>query len=133
MVGLNWPQPYLLHALCGPDEDESVAEQENLTALVRHAIVNLSGFPLEGFNVKESGAGGSDHLRFQAVGVPTTFFIGGATYYTYHTKGDLLIYMEQVAGGRDWLIKGFKTVAWVGFYTAMLLDNENTIRQVARD
>jgi hypothetical protein len=64
--------------------------------------------------------------------VPIVFFYGASSseYEAYHTEDDTLEEMERVAGSKENLIGGFDTVAWMGFYLTLLLDNDNTVHQM---
>jgi hypothetical protein len=133
MAGINYPAPYALRAIVAPDEDPDVIEQEaliNLTNKSAHQILNLP--KVEGVSVVEESHRGSDHYRFEQIGVPVVFFYGmsASDYEAYHTPDDTLEEMERVAGGKDNLIAGFGTVVWTGFYLTLLLDNDDTIHQM---
>jgi Zn-dependent M28 family amino/carboxypeptidase len=96
MAGLNYPAPYELEALIGPDEDPELIEQG--------ALINLT----------------------------TVFFFGADDdeYSAYHSPDDTLEEMKKVAGSKENLVGGFETVAWMGFYLTVLLDNDDTVHQV---
>lgn len=129
MVGLNWPLPYNLLVLTGPDENDDVEDCPELNKVANDAVTKYLGYPLDGIDIHESSGGGSDHLSFQRVGVQTYFIYGNAPYIQYHRRTDLLVDMVAYAGGRDRLEDGFATVAWIAFYITLLLDNNETLHQ----
>lgn len=133
MAGINYPAPYDLRAIIGPDEDENVIEHQDLITLTNKTAHDILRYPrVTGVNVMEESHRGSDHYRFEEIGVPIVFFYGASSseYEAYHTPDDTLKEMERVAGGVENLIAGFDTVIWMGFYLALLLDNDNTVHQM---
>jgi hypothetical protein len=133
MAGINYPAPYDLRAIIGPDEDPEVIEQEALIKLTNQTAHTILNYPrVNGVNVVEESHRGSDHYRFEQIGVPIVFFYGASSseYEAYHTEDDTLEEMERVAGSKENLIGGFDTVAWMGFYLTLLLDNDNTVHQM---
>ncbi len=132
MAGINYPAPFALRASVGADDDPGVIENEELIRLTNQTAFQILGYPREtGVRVIEESHRGSDHYRFEEIGVPIIFFHGASTseYEAYHTPDDTLEEMERVAGGIDNLIDGFDTVAWIGFYLTLLLDNDDTVHQ----
>lgn len=132
MAGLNYPAPYELEALIGPDEDPEIIEQGAFINLTNKSAFDILHYPRDtGVLVKEDPFGRSDHVRFQDIGVPTVFFFGADDdeYSAYHSPDDTLEEMERVAGSRENLVGGFETVAWIGFYLTVLLDNDDTVHQ----
>jgi hypothetical protein len=132
MAGLNYPAPYELEALIGPDEDPAIIEQGALINLTNKTAYDILHYPKgTGVLVKEDPFGRSDHVRFQGIGVSTVFFFGAddEEYSAYHSPDDTLEEMERVAGSKENLIGGFETVAWMGFYLTILLDNDDTVHQ----
>ncbi len=129
MVGLNWPQVYQLNVLVGPDEHEGVVENPELLNISSRVIHKILRYPSSGFDPKESGEGSSDHESFWSVGVSTIYYAGLIVYPGYHNKVDDLATMEVLAGGRERLKDGFETVVWVSYYTTILLDNDELIKQ----
>ncbi len=132
MVGINYPAPYELRAIVGPDEDPQEIENEHLINLTNRTAREILGYPYpDGVNVYEESHRGSDHYRFEQIGVSIVFFYGqGADDYdAYHTQDDTLQEMERVAGGRENLEGGFDCVAWMGFYLTLLLDGDDIIHQ----
>ncbi|MEE9151188.1 MAG: M28 family metallopeptidase [Thermoplasmata archaeon] len=132
MAGLNYPAPYELQALIGPDEDPELIEQGALINLTNRTAYEILDYPKEtGVLVTEDPFGRSDHVRFQNIGVSTVFFFGAGDdeYSAYHSPDDTLEEMERVAGSKELLIGGFETVAWMGFYLTVLLDNDDTVHQ----
>ncbi|UCE74548.1 MAG: M28 family peptidase [Methanomassiliicoccales archaeon] len=133
MAGINYPAPYDLRAIIGPDEDPEIIEQEALINLTNRTAFEILDYPrITGVYVLEQSHRGSDHYRFEQIGVPIVFFYGASAneYEAYHTPDDTLEEMERVAGGKDNLIGGFDTVAWMGFYLTILLDNDDTVHQI---
>ncbi|MHA2428580.1 MAG: M28 family metallopeptidase [Candidatus Hermodarchaeia archaeon] len=133
MAGINYPAPYDLRAIIGPDEDEEVLEQEAMLTLTNRTAHEILDYPrYSGVNVSEESHRGSDHYRFEEIGVPIVFFYGASSgeYPAYHTIDDTLEEMERIAGGKENLIGGFDTVAWMGFYLTILLDNDDTVHQM---
>lgn len=133
MVGINYPAPYELDAIVGPDEDPEIIEQDALINLTNRTAYNILNYPKEvGVNVYENSTRGSDHYRFEQIGVPIVFFYGApaSEYDAYHSPDDTLEEMERVAGGKENLIAGFDTVVWMGLYLTVLLDNDNTVHQI---
>jgi hypothetical protein len=133
MVGINYPAPYELRAIVGPDEDPEEIENGHLINLTNKTAGEILGYPFpDGVNVYEESHRGSDHYRFEQIGVPIVFFYGqGADDYdAYHTQDDTLDEMERVAGGRGNLEGGFDCVAWMGFYLTLLLDGDDIIHQM---
>jgi hypothetical protein len=133
MAGINYPAPYDLQAIIGPDDDPDVIEQGALINLTNRSAHQILKYPrVVGVNVKEESHRGSDHYRFEQVGVPIVFFYGAtpSDYEAYHTEEDTLEEMERVAGGKENLIAGFDTVVWTGFYLTLLLDNDDTVHQM---
>jgi hypothetical protein len=129
MVGLNWPLPYDLVVLMGPNPNEDSDDCPHLISAATKAAFNYLGYPEAGIDIRESSGGGSDHLSFQKIGTQTYFFIGNVDYIQYHRRTDLLIDMVAYAGGRSNLEAGFATVAWMAFYITILLDNNNDLHQ----
>ncbi len=132
MAGLNYPAPFELQALIGPDEDPEIIEQGALINLTNKTAYEILDYPeVTGVLVTEDPFGRSDHVRFQQIGVPTVFFFGADDdeYSAYHSPDDTLEEMERVAGSKENLIGGFETVAWMGFYLTVLLDNDDTVHQ----
>jgi hypothetical protein len=132
MAGINYPAPYDLGAYIGPDEDPEVIEQGALINLTNKTAFDILKYPKEtGVSVFEDPFGRSDHVRFQQIGVPTVFFFGAddQEYSAYHSPDDTMEEMERVAGSRENLIGGLETVAWMGFYLTVLLDNDDTVHQ----
>lgn len=132
MAGLNYPAPFDLEALIGPDEDPEIIEQGALINLTNKTAYDILHYPEEiGVTVKEDPFGRSDHVRFQEIGVPTVFFFGAddQEYSAYHSTDDTMEEMERVAGSRENLVGGLETVAWMGFYLTVLLDNDDTVHQ----
>ncbi|UCE37130.1 MAG: Zn-dependent exopeptidase M28 [Thermoplasmata archaeon] len=132
MVGINYPAPYSLRAIVGPDEDPEVIENQHLVNLTNRTAQEILGYPYpEGVDVYEESHRGSDHYRFEQIGVPIVFFYGQSAndYDAYHTRDDTLQEMESVAGGKENLEAGFDTVAWMGFYLTLLLDDDNIVHQ----
>jgi hypothetical protein len=133
MAGLNYPAPYELEALIGPDEDPEFIEQGASINLTNQTAFEILDYPeVTGVLVTEDPFGRSDHVRFQQIGVSTVFFFGADDdeYSAYHSPDDTLEEMEKVAGSKENLVGGFETVAWMGFYLTVLLDNDDTIHQV---
>jgi len=132
MAGLNYPAPFDLEALIGPDEDPEMIEQGALINLTNKTAYDILHYPPgTGVTVKEDPFGRSDHVRFQQIGVPTVFFFGAddQEYPAYHSVDDTLEEMERVAGSRENLVGGLETAAWLGFYLTVLLDNDDTVHQ----
>jgi Zn-dependent M28 family amino/carboxypeptidase len=129
MVGLNWPLPYELLVLVGPDEDPEMDDCPDLLNIARNATFNYLGYPSSGVDIHESSGGGSDHLSFQNIGTQTYFFYGNSPYIQYHRRTDLLADMVAYAGSRSNLEQGFETVAWIAFYITILIDNNDTLHQ----
>jgi hypothetical protein len=132
MAGLNYPAPFDLSAIVGPDEDPDIIEQGSLLNLTNQSAHDILNYPrVTGVNVTENPFGRSDHVRFQQIGVPTVFFFGADDdeYSAYHSRDDTLDEMERVAGGRENLIGGFDTLAWTGFYLTVVLDNDDEVEQ----
>jgi hypothetical protein len=129
MVGLNWPLPYDLRIIIGPDENDELEDCPELNNISKDAAFKYLGYPADGIEIYEGGGGGSDHLSFQRVGVQTYFIYGNAPYIQYHRRTDLLVDMVAYAGGRDELEAGFETVAWIALYITLLLDNNDTLHQ----
>lgn len=132
MAGINYPAPYDLACLVGPDEDPDVIEQWAFIDLINRSAYEILDYPeIGGVNVTEDPFGRSDHVRFQNIGVSTVFFFGADDdeYTAYHSVDDTLEEMESVAGGSENLIGGFDTVSWMGFYLTILLDNDDTVHQ----
>ncbi|UCF09134.1 MAG: M28 family peptidase, partial [Thermoplasmata archaeon] len=133
MAGINYPAPFALNAFIGPDEDPEVVEQEDLVRLTNRTAHDILKYPrVSGVNVEEQSHRGSDHYRFEEIGVPIVFFYGlsASEYDAYHSPDDTLEEMERVAGGQDNLMAGFDTVAWMGFYLTVVLDNDDTVHQL---
>ncbi len=129
MVGLNWPQVYQLNVLVGPDENENEIENQELLNISSRVIFDILRYPQIGFDVKETGEGSSDQASFWPAGVPTIYYAGLIVYPGYHNKVDDLATMEVMAGGRERLKEGFETVVWVSYYTTLLLDGDEYVRQ----
>jgi hypothetical protein len=132
MAGLNYPAPFDLSAIIGPDQNPDVIEQELLINLTNCSAHDILHYPkLTGVNVSENPFGRSDHVRFQQIGVPTVFFFGAGDdeYPAYHSKDDTVEEMERIAGSRENLIGGFDTLAWTGFYLTVVLDNDDDVTQ----
>jgi len=129
MVGLNWPQVYQLNILAGPDENDGVVENPELINISNRVIASILQYPSNGFDVKETSEGSSDHASFWPHGVPTIYYAGLIVYPGYHNKADDLATMEVLAGGRQQLIAGFETVVWVSYYTVILLDADEIVKQ----
>jgi hypothetical protein len=133
MAGINYPAPYDLRAIIGPDDDPEVIEQGALINLTNRSAHQILNYPrVTGVNVLEESHRGSDHYRFEQIGTPIVFFYGASAseYEAYHTPDDTLEEMERVAGGKENLIAGFDTVVWVGFYLTLLLDNDDVVHQM---
>lgn len=129
MVGLNWPQIWQLNVLAGPDEVEGEVENPELLNISNRVIDDILGYPSTGFDVKETSEGSSDQASFWPMGVPTLYYAGKIVYFGYHNKADDLVTMEAEAGGRANLIAGFETVVWVSYYTVILLDGDELVKQ----
>jgi hypothetical protein len=133
MAGLNYPAPFDLAAIVGPDEDPEISEQAPLISITNRSAHDILDYPrVSGVNVTENPFGRSDHVRFQQIGVSTVFFFGAGDndeYPAYHTTDDTMDEMERVAGGRENLIGGFDTLVWTVFYMVLLLDNDDVITQ----
>jgi hypothetical protein len=129
MVGLNWPQVYQLNVLAGPDENEGTIENPELLNISNRVINDILNYPSSGFDVKETSEGSSDQASFWPHGVPTIYYAGLIVYPGYHNKADDLATMEVMAGGRGQLMAGFETVVWVSYYTILLLDNDELVKQ----
>jgi hypothetical protein len=129
MVGLNWPQVYQLNVLCGPDENDGEIENPELLNISNRVIFDYLMYPAVGFDVKETGEGSSDQASFWPHGVPTIYYAGVIVYPGYHNKADDLATMEILAGGRENLKAGFETVVWVSYYTVILLDGDEIVKQ----
>jgi hypothetical protein len=132
MAGLNYPAPFELEAIIGPDEDPELIEQGALINLTNKTAYDILHYPEEtGVLVYEDPFGRSDHVRFQGIGVSTIFFFGADDdeYSAYHSPDDTLEEMERVAGSKENLVGGFETAAWMGFYLTVLLDNDDTVHQ----
>jgi hypothetical protein len=129
MVGLNWPLPYKLLIITGPDENDDVEDCPDLNNAAKNATFKYLGYPETGIDIHEGSGGGSDYISFQRVGVQTYFFYGNSPYIQYHRRTDLLVDMVMYAGDRSNLEAGFATVAWIAFYITLLLDNNNTLHQ----
>ncbi|MEE9151798.1 MAG: M28 family peptidase [Thermoplasmata archaeon] len=133
MAGINYPAPYDLQAIVGPDDDPETIEQGAMINLTNRTAFEILDYPkVEGVNVYEESHRGSDHYRFEQIGVPIVFFYGASSgeYDAYHSPDDTLEEMERVAGGKENLIGGFDTVVWMGFYLTILLDNDDTVHQI---
>jgi hypothetical protein len=133
MAGINYPAPYDLGAIIGPDDDPNVIEQEALVKVTNQTAHTILNYPrVIGVNVVEESHRGSDHYRFEEIGVPIVFFYGASSseYEAYHSPDDTLEEMERVAGGRENLIGGFETAAWMGFYLTLVLDQDDTVHQL---
>jgi len=133
MAGINYPAPYDLQAIIGPDDNPEIIEQGALLNLTNRTAFEILDYPREiGVNVVEESHRGSDHYRFEQIGVPIVFFYGATAgeYEAYHSTDDTLEEMERVAGGKENLVGGFDTVAWMGFYLTILLDNDNIVHQM---
>jgi hypothetical protein len=129
MVGLNWPAVYQLNVLAGPDEHEGTVENPELLNISNRVIQDILRYPSSGFDVKETGEGSSDQSSFWPAGISTIFYTGLIVYPGYHNKVDDLATMEVLAGGRQRLIDGFETVVWVSYYTVLLLDKDEIVKQ----
>lgn len=132
MAGINYPAPFDLAALIGPDDDPEIIEQGAFINLTNKTAFDILDYPKDtGVSVVEDPFGRSDHVRFQGIGVTTVFFFGAddQEYTAYHSPDDTLEEMERIAGSRENLIGGFDTVAWMGFYLTVLLDNDDTVHQ----
>jgi hypothetical protein len=132
MAGINYPAPYSLNAFIGPDDIPEEVEQKDLVRLTNKTAHDILNYPrVTGVNVVEQEERGSDHYRFEQIGVPIVFFYGlsAGDYEGYHNQDDTLETMEKVAGGVENLIGGFDTVAWMGFYLTVVLDNDDTVHQ----
>jgi hypothetical protein len=129
MVGLNWPQIYQLNVLAGPDENEGTVENPELLNISQRVINDILKYPSNGFDVKETSEGSSDQASFWPHGIPTIYYAGLIVYPGYHNKVDDLATMEAMAGGRGQLKAGFETVVWVSYYTILLLDNDELVKQ----
>lgn len=133
MAGINYPAPFDLRAIIGPDEDPDVIEREALIKCTNQTAHDILNYPrVTGVNVVEESHRGSDHYRFEEIGVPIVFFYGASSseYDAYHSPDDTLEEMERVAGGKENLIAGFETAAWMGFYLTLVLDNDDTVHQL---
>jgi hypothetical protein len=130
MVGLNWPLPYNLLVLIGPDENSDIIDCPDLNNIANDAVVKYLGYPTDGIDIRESSGGGSDHLSFQRKGVQSYFFIGDSPYIQYHRRTDLIADMVAYAGGQNNLERGFNTVVWVALYITLLIDNNETLHQL---
>lgn len=128
MPGINWPGRGEFHGYIGPDEDENTVEHPELLHLLDYAVYDILKYPNEAFISREQEVGSGDHDSFMNVGIPSVFFFG-MTFESwttnYHTPTDTVEGMELHAGGHDALVGGFNTVAWIGYYTIILLDNDN--------
>lgn len=132
MAGLNYPAPFDLAAIVGPDENPDVIEQGDFIKLVNRSAHDILNYPkITGVNVTENPFGRSDHVRFQQIGVPTVFFFGAddEEYSAYHSTDDTIEEMERIAGSRENLIGGFDTLAWTSFYLLIMLDNDEKVIQ----
>ena len=130
MPGINWPGRDPFHGYIGPDNDQDRTEHPELLFLLDHAVYDVLEYPNEAFISREQEVGSGDHDTFMAAGIPSVFFFG-MTFESwttnYHTPTDTVEGMELHAGGHDALVGGFNTVAWVGYYTIILLDNDDDI------
>jgi hypothetical protein len=129
MVGLNWPQIWQLNVLAGPDEKEGEIENPELLNISQRVINDILGYPPIGFDIKETSEGSSDQASFWPIGVPTIYYAGKIVYFGYHNKADDVATMEFEAGGRANLIAGFETVVWISYYTVILLDGDELVKQ----
>jgi hypothetical protein len=129
MVGLNWPQVYQLNVLVGPDEIDNEVENPELLNISNRVIGELLRYPTSGFDVKETSEGSSDQVSFWPIGVSTIYYSGLIVYPGYHNKVDDLATMEVMAGGREQLKDGYETVVWVSYYTTILLDDDELVKQ----
>ncbi|UCE37301.1 MAG: M28 family peptidase [Thermoplasmata archaeon] len=130
MVGLNWPQLWQLNVLAGPDENENEVENPELLNISNRVINDILGYPSTGFDVKETSEGSSDQASFWPIGVPTIYYAGKIVYFGYHNKADDLATMVAEAPGLENLKGGFETVVWVSYYTVILLDCDELVKQV---
>jgi len=130
MPGINWPGRDPFHGYIGPDNDPDRTEHPELLQLLDHAVFDVLEYPDHAFIGREQEVGSGDHDTFMAAGIPSVFFFG-MTFESwttnYHSPTDTVEGMELHAGGHDALVGGFNTVAWVGYYTIILLDNEDDI------
>jgi len=130
MPGINWPGRDPFHGYVGPDNNDQVEEHPALLELMDRAVFDILQYPDIAFIGREQEVGSGDHDTFMAAGIPSVFFFG-MTFESwttnYHTPTDTVEGMELHAGGHDALVGGFNTVAWVGYYTIILLDNDELI------
>jgi len=131
MPGINWPGRDPFHGYVGPDNNDQVVEHPVLLELLDRAAFDILQYPDIAFISQEQEVGSGDHDAFMAAGIPSVFFFG-MTFESwstnYHTPTDTVEGMELHAGGREALVGGFNTVAWVGYYSIILLDNDEMIR-----
>ncbi len=129
MVGLSWPAPFTFTAFVGPDRDGDEAEHPMTVSVLENMTDNELRYPREGnFSLFEDPFGRSDHVAFWRVEAPTVFFFGADDdgYPEYHSRDDTLATMTGRAGGRDMLVAGFDTLAWMALYLAVHADNGQT-------
>ncbi|UCH88566.1 MAG: M28 family peptidase [Thermoplasmata archaeon] len=130
MVGLNWPLQWDLAVRIGPDTDTEVVDCPELHNATMDAWIKYLDYPEDGMNIRETTGGGSDHTSFQRLGVQTFFIICTADYIQYHRRTDLVVDMVAYAGGQTELESGFNSVAWLGLYLTLLMDNNNALHQL---
>lgn len=130
MVGLNWPQLWQLNVLSGPDENENEVENPELLNISNRVINDILAYPSSGFDVKETSEGSSDQASFWPIGVPTIYYAGKIVYFGYHNKADDLATMVAEAPGVENLKAGFETVVWISYYTVILLDSDELVKQM---
>lgn len=129
MAGLSWPAPYAFTAFVGPDTDEELAEHPATVSVLENMTDNELRYPREGnFSLIEDPFGRSDHVAFWRIDAPTVFYFGAddVEYPEYHSRDDTLATMTAHAGGRDMLVAGFDTLAWMALYLAVHADNGET-------
>jgi hypothetical protein len=129
MAGLSWPAPYTFTAFVGPDRDEAEAEHPHTVSVLENMTDRELRYPREGnFSLIEDPFGRSDHVSFWQIEAPTVFFFGAddVEYPEYHSQDDTLATMTGHAGGREVLVAGFDTLAWMTVYLTIHADNGET-------
>lgn len=129
MAGLSWPAPYTFTAFVGPDRDAEETEHPLTVSVLENMTDNELRYPREGnFSLIEDPFGRSDHVSFWRAGAPTVFFFGAddVEYPEYHSSADTLATMLGHAGGREMLVAGFDTLAWMAVYLVLHADNGET-------
>jgi hypothetical protein len=151
MPGLNWPAKdtfptyhkgafSVLHARTSPIDTfgfkSSYGEynKSNYTAaqlqgfqqyrlMTEHAAYDLLGLPRQWVWVEDDTFGRTDHVPFVAHGIPGMRVHGpnDEEYPPYHDPADTLPVLENAAGGKDLLVKGFETAARFTTVTAALM------------